>query len=53
MIVCGGGRMTVGDEVEEVGPGDSVWIPAGQPHALENTKDEETFIVVIAAYPRK
>lgn len=53
MILSGGGMMTVGVEVKEVGPGDSVWIPAGEPHALQNTKDEETFVVVIAAYPRK
>lgn len=53
MILSGGGIMTVGDEVKEVGPGDSVWIPAGEPHALQNTKDEETFVVVIAAYPRR
>ncbi len=53
MIFRGGGNMTVGDETREVKEGDSIWIPAGQPHALENTRDEETFVLVIAAYPIK
>ncbi|MHB8111328.1 MAG: cupin domain-containing protein [Syntrophorhabdaceae bacterium] len=53
MIFRGGGKMKVGDEVREVGEGDSIWIPAGEPHALENTTDEETFVLVIAAYPSR
>ena len=53
MIFRGGGNMTVGDETREAKEGDSIWIPAGQPHALENTRDEETFVLVIAAYPIK
>jgi len=52
LILKGGGLMKVGSETKEVGEGDSIWIPAGEPHALENTKDEETFVLVIAAYPR-
>jgi mannose-6-phosphate isomerase-like protein (cupin superfamily) len=53
MIFRGGGNMKVGDEVREVKEGDSIFIPAGEPHALENTREEETFVLVIAAYPFK
>lgn len=53
MIFRGGGNMKVGEEVREVKEGDSIFIPAGEPHALENTRDEETFVLVIAAYPFK
>ncbi len=52
LVFKGGGLMTVGSETREVGEGDSIWIPAGEPHALKNTKEEETFVLVIAAYPR-
>ena len=50
-IYRGGGHMKVGDEVREVKEGDSVWIPAGAPHALENRTGEVTMVLVIAAYP--
>ena len=53
MIFRGGGNMKVGEEIREVKEGDSIFIPAGEPHALENTRDEETFVLVIAAYPFK
>lgn len=51
-IYRGGGRMKVGSEVREVSEGDSVWIPVGEPHALENNTGEVTMVLVIAAYPR-
>lgn len=35
-ILEGHGVMTVGDEIERVGPGDYVFIPSGQPHGLQN-----------------
>jgi len=50
-IYRGAGHIKVGDEVREVKEGDSVWIPAGAPHALENRTDEVTMVLVIAAYP--
>ena len=50
-IYGGAGHMKVGDEVQEVKEGDSVWIPAGEPHALENRTGEATMVLVIAAYP--
>ena len=31
---------------------DAVWIPAGEPHRLENNTAEMTLILVVAAYPR-
>jgi mannose-6-phosphate isomerase-like protein (cupin superfamily) len=51
LIFKGGGVMKVGNETREVGEGDAVWIPVGEPHSLENTKDGETFVLVVAAYP--
>ena len=51
LIFKGGGTMKVGDETREVKEGDAIWIPVGEPHSLENTGKEETFILVVAAYP--
>ncbi|MBP1747689.1 MAG: putative cytosolic protein [Deltaproteobacteria bacterium] len=51
-IYKGAGHMKVGSEIREVKAGDSIWIPAGEPHALENRTDEVTMVLVIAAYPR-
>jgi mannose-6-phosphate isomerase-like protein (cupin superfamily) len=53
LIVQGGGLMKVGDEEREVKEWDAVWIPAGAPHRLENTTDNMTVIIVVAAYPKK
>ena len=39
-ILGGHGRMTVGQETEEVGVGVCVFIPSGVPHGLENTGSE-------------
>lgn len=52
LIVKGGGIMKVGDDEQEVKEWDAVWIPAGAPHLLHNDKEEETIVVVVAAYPR-
>ena len=51
LIFKGGGVMKVGNETREVKEGDAIWIPAGEPHNLVNTGTEETFIIVVAAYP--
>ncbi|MBP8626945.1 MAG: cupin domain-containing protein [Syntrophorhabdales bacterium] len=53
LIVKGGGIMQVGEDRQEVSGWDAIWIPAGEPHSLHNTRDEETVVVVIAAYPRR
>ena len=41
--------MTVGEETRHVGPGDAIWIPAGDVHRLQNTGDEVCFILVVAS----
>ncbi len=51
IVFKGVGMMKVGDEMRKVKEGDAIWIPAGEPHSLANTGKEETFIVVVAAYP--
>jgi len=35
-IAAGRGRMTLGDQCFDVGPGDTVCIPPGTPHCIEN-----------------
>jgi len=52
LILQGGGTMKVGNEQRDVKEWDATWIPAGEPHSLKNTKDIETVVLVIAAYPR-
>ncbi len=52
LIIKGGGMMQVGKDRQEVKELDAIWIPAGEPHSLQNTKEEETVVIVIAAYPR-
>jgi len=53
LIFKGGGIMQVGSEKREVKEGDAIWIPVGEPHSLKNTREEETFVLVIAAYPQR
>ena len=38
-ILVGEGRMQMGDEVRDVGPGDAIAIPPGQRHQITNTGD--------------
>lgn len=35
-VLSGHGLISVGDESREVGPGDTVWIPAGVPQKIRN-----------------
>lgn len=39
-ILTGEGRMRLGDEVRQVGPGDAIAIPPGMVHQLTNTGGE-------------
>ena len=39
-ILEGRGRMQIGDDVREVGPGDAIAIPPGAIHTIENTGDK-------------
>lgn len=52
-ILEGSGLMTVGDEVQRVGPGDCIFIPSGQPHGLKNDCDVTLryFSAAASAYP--
>jgi len=50
-IMQGGGLMRVGDDEKNVKTGDAVWIPAGDLHSLNNNTDEDTVVLVVAAYP--
>lgn len=52
LVVKGKGLMKVGNEEREVKEWDTIWLPAGEPHGLKNTGDEEMLIIVNAAYPR-
>jgi mannose-6-phosphate isomerase-like protein (cupin superfamily) len=46
-ILSGQGRMTVGDEQRDVGPGDAIYIPRGNRHTLENTGDEPVRLLLV------
>ncbi|HET9533359.1 MAG TPA: cupin domain-containing protein [Blastocatellia bacterium] len=46
-ILSGYGRMTVGDEQRDVGPGDAIYIPRGNRHTLENTGDEPIRLLLV------
>lgn len=50
-ITAGHGRMTLGDNQFEVGPGDTVCIPPGTPHCIENTGAEPLHILCCCAPP--
>ena len=39
-ITAGRGRMTLGEESFDVGPGDTICIPPGTPHCIENIGSE-------------
>jgi mannose-6-phosphate isomerase-like protein (cupin superfamily) len=53
IVLSGTGVMGVGEEEREVKEGDSIWLPAGDPHWLRNTGSVDIFILVVAAYPRR
>jgi len=50
-IEKGTGRMRLGDEYRDVGPGDIVTIPRGTAHGLVNTGPEDMIIFVITSPP--
>lgn len=51
-VLEGRARVEVGDDyVDEVGPGDSVFFPAGVPHVFTTTSDEPVKVLVIYAPP--
>jgi mannose-6-phosphate isomerase-like protein (cupin superfamily) len=50
-VTAGRGRMTLGDRNFEVGPGDTVCIPPGTAHCIENTGTEPLRILCCCAPP--
>jgi mannose-6-phosphate isomerase-like protein (cupin superfamily) len=38
-ILTGGGQMTIGNEMRQVGPGDAIAIPPGEVHQIVNNGD--------------
>jgi quercetin dioxygenase-like cupin family protein len=51
-ILKGQGIMMVDGESQEARPGDTIWIPYGVVHSLDNPHDEECIILVAASMPR-
>ena len=50
-ITQGRGRMTLGAATFDVGPGDTICIPPGTPHCIENTGREALKILCACAPP--
>ena len=50
VISAGRGRMLVGEEERQVGPGELVYVPPGAVHGIENTS-EEVLTYISAATP--
>lgn len=48
-VVSGRGRMTLGDDVFAIAPGDTVAIPPGTPHRVANPGDETLVILCCCA----
>ena len=48
-VMNGSGKMHVGEDSRQVGPGDATWIPAGSSHSLLNNGDENLVILVVAS----
>jgi|SRR5215207_5447772 len=40
VITGGSGRMLVGEEERQVGPGDLIYVPSGTIHGIENVSEE-------------
>ena len=50
-FVSGAGRMRLGDEESEVGPGETVVIPPGTRHKLQNTGSEPLVLLCCSSPP--
>lgn len=46
LVVSGSARLAVGDDTLELGPGDWVWLPAGEPHRLVSTQRGTSWVTV-------
>jgi len=45
-VLEGRGSFTVGDEVQEAGPGEVIWAAAGAPHGVRNDRSERLVLLV-------
>ncbi len=50
-VLCGRARVTIADEVHEVGPGHVVYIPAGTPHSYAVLEAPFEFLCVVPNAP--
>jgi mannose-6-phosphate isomerase-like protein (cupin superfamily) len=50
-VVKGSGRMTLGRDIFDMAPGDSVLIAPGTPHRVENTGSEPLVIMCCCTPP--
>ena len=50
-VVSGYGKIRVGEEVEDIGPGSCIFVPIGNEHQLINSGDEILKIVAATAPP--
>ena len=51
VIVQGRGAMTVGEEIQEVGPGTAILVPPGTDHCIKNVGDEKLIYVSATSPP--
>jgi quercetin dioxygenase-like cupin family protein len=50
-VLSGQGRITIGDDYVEYGPGSFVFIPAGVPHGVANVGTEDVVMVFGFSWP--
>lgn len=50
-ITAGTGQMTLGDETFDVGHGDTLLIPPGTPHAIENSGEHDLVMLCSCSPP--
>lgn len=48
VVLAGRSRFTAGDQTRDVGPGDTIVVPAGVPHRFHDITDDLRLIVVFA-----
>jgi len=50
-VIAGEGRMILGDDRFAIAPGDTVWIPPGTRHGLQNTGDRPLMVLCCCSPP--
>ena len=53
VIVAGRAHVTLGDELHEVGPGDTVYVAGDEPHCFETLGDEPLGFICVAGPERR